>query len=227
MADPQVRLPKVTKVKNKQPASRQITAEQILREAKEIQLEDDYQVRGTGAGGAQACRGAAMPGRMQRDALALLAADGAPPPPCARLHLPQAPKTIITDPEELAEYRLRKRKEFEDTVRRVGRWQPSIWVKVRAIRAAQRVAAVAGVGRPTGRTCAREERDSEALLPPGGRAWHRQLAGGELLVAAARPCLPTCGHTHTMPRTPTVRHMGGAAEGLPPCAQRVGARPGQ
>jgi crooked neck len=47
------------KVKNKQPAQRQITAEQILREAKEIQLEDDF----------------------------------------------KAPKTIITDPGELAEYR--------------------------------------------------------------------------------------------------------------------------
>lgn len=43
----------------------------------------------------------------------------------------QAPQTILTDPAELAEYRLRKRKEFEDTLRRVGRWQPSIWVKVR------------------------------------------------------------------------------------------------
>lgn len=54
-----VRLPKAMKVKSKQPAQRQITAEQILREAKEIQLEDDF----------------------------------------------KAPKTIITDPQELAEYR--------------------------------------------------------------------------------------------------------------------------
>ncbi|GBF94687.1 hypothetical protein Rsub_07423 [Raphidocelis subcapitata] len=36
------RLPKTVKVKNKQPSDRQITAEQILREAKEIQLEDDF-----------------------------------------------------------------------------------------------------------------------------------------------------------------------------------------
>eukprot|EP00877_Chromochloris_zofingiensis_P007788 jgi/Chrzof1/3262/Cz12g18090.t1 len=80
----EVRLPKVTKVKNKQPADRQITAEQILRESKEIQLEtEDF----------------------------------------------KAPKTIITDPAELAEYRLRKRKEFEDLIRRVGRWQPNVWVK--------------------------------------------------------------------------------------------------
>jgi hypothetical protein len=47
------------KVKNKAAAPRQVTAEQLLRESKEIQLEDDY----------------------------------------------KAPKTIITDPEELAEYR--------------------------------------------------------------------------------------------------------------------------
>ena len=32
----------------------------------------------------------------------------------------------------LAEYRLQKRKEFEDTLRRVGRWNPGWWVKVGA-----------------------------------------------------------------------------------------------
>lgn len=57
--DTEVRLPKTMKVKNKAAAPRQITAEQLLRESKEIQLEDDF----------------------------------------------KAPKTIITDPEELAEYR--------------------------------------------------------------------------------------------------------------------------
>jgi hypothetical protein len=82
--DTEVRLPRATKVKNKQPAERQITAEQLLREAKEIQLEDDF----------------------------------------------KKPKTIINDPEELAEYRLKKRKEFEDLVRRVGRFNLTIWVKV-------------------------------------------------------------------------------------------------
>jgi crooked neck len=40
--DAEVRLPRTIKVKNKAPAGRQITAEQILRESKEIQLEDDY-----------------------------------------------------------------------------------------------------------------------------------------------------------------------------------------
>lgn len=78
-----MRLPRATKVKNKQPADRQITAEQLLREAKEIQLEDDF----------------------------------------------KKPKTIINDPEELAEYRLKKRKEFEDLARRVGRFNLTIWVK--------------------------------------------------------------------------------------------------
>ena len=86
--DMQQRLPRATKVKNKQPADRQITAEQLLREAKEIQLEDDF----------------------------------------------KKPKTIINDPEELAEYRLKKRKEFEDMIRRVGRFNLTIWVKVRGRR---------------------------------------------------------------------------------------------
>lgn len=83
--DTEVRLPRVTKVKNKQPAPRQITAEQIIREAKEIQLEEDI----------------------------------------------AKPKTIITDQEELNEYRLKKRKEFEDMIRRVGKFNGRIWVKVR------------------------------------------------------------------------------------------------
>ena len=39
------------------------------------------------------------------------------------------PTQKITDVTELNEYRLRKRKEFEDLVRRV-RWNVSIWVKV-------------------------------------------------------------------------------------------------
>ena len=42
----------------------------------------------------------------------------------------QAPAVKITDPEELAEYRMGKRKEFEDNVRRVGRWNGSIWVNI-------------------------------------------------------------------------------------------------
>lgn len=35
--------------------------------------------------------------------------------------------------QELQEYRLNKRKEFEDLVRRVGRWSLNIWVKVEHI----------------------------------------------------------------------------------------------
>ncbi len=39
------------------------------------------------------------------------------------------PTRKITDQTELDEYRLRKRKEYEDLVRRV-RWNQAIWVKV-------------------------------------------------------------------------------------------------
>ncbi|KAJ3090637.1 Crooked neck-like protein 1 [Quaeritorhiza haematococci] len=71
--------PRPVKVKNKNPAPVQITAEQILFEAKERQEP-----------------------------------------------LKPVPRQKITDSEELAEYRLRKRKEFEDAIRRnknqVGNW---------------------------------------------------------------------------------------------------------
>jgi len=66
------RLPKVAKVKNKAPASLQITAEQLLREAKERQLEI----------------------------------------------VPAPPKQKIQDAAELADYQMRKRKEFEDNIRK-------------------------------------------------------------------------------------------------------------
>ncbi|KAL8141607.1 hypothetical protein V2J09_014639 [Rumex salicifolius] len=79
--DAQVKLPRATRVKNKTPAPVQITAEQILREARERQ---ESEIR--------------------------------------------PPKQKITDSTELADYRLRKRKEFEDLIRRV-RWNVSIWVK--------------------------------------------------------------------------------------------------
>lgn len=59
-----------TKVKNKAPAEIQITAEQLLREAKERDLEI----------------------------------------------IPPPPKQKISDPEELADYQLRKRKGFEDSI---------------------------------------------------------------------------------------------------------------
>jgi crooked neck len=77
----EVKLPRPTRVKNKTPAPVQITAEQILREARERQ---EAEIR--------------------------------------------PPKQKITDSEELAEYRLRKRKEYEDLIRRL-RWNASIWVK--------------------------------------------------------------------------------------------------
>eukprot|EP00210_Caulerpa_lentillifera_P002945 g2812.t1 len=81
--DTEVRLPRTTRVKDKQPAERQITAEQILRTAKELQLEEEL----------------------------------------------KAPKQVITDPRELQQYKLRKRREFEDLIRRVGRFNISSWFK--------------------------------------------------------------------------------------------------
>ncbi|XP_074646066.1 crooked neck-like protein 1 [Tubulanus polymorphus] len=75
-------VPKVAKVKNKMPASVQITAEQLLREAKERELEM------------------------------------VPPPP----------KQKISDPGELAAYKLRKRKMFEDNIRKNRSVMPN-WIK--------------------------------------------------------------------------------------------------
>ncbi|CCD64143.1 Pre-mRNA-splicing factor Syf1/CRNKL1-like C-terminal HAT-repeats domain-containing protein [Caenorhabditis elegans] len=78
-----IRLPKkAAKVKNKAPAQLQITAEQLLREAKERELE----------------------------------------------LIPPAPKTKITDPDELKEYQRKKRKEFEDGIRK-NRMQLANWIK--------------------------------------------------------------------------------------------------
>ncbi|URD98738.1 HAT (Half-A-TPR) repeat [Musa troglodytarum] len=79
--DTEVKLPRPTRVKNKTPATIQITAEQILREARERQ---EPEIR--------------------------------------------PPKQKITDVHELADYRLRKRKEFEDLIRR-ARWNAGAWVK--------------------------------------------------------------------------------------------------
>lgn len=79
--DTEVKLPRPTRVKNKTPASIQITAEQILREARERQ---EPEIR--------------------------------------------PPKQKITDPNELGDYRLRRRKEFEDQIRR-ARWNTRVWVK--------------------------------------------------------------------------------------------------
>ncbi|KAG6471118.1 hypothetical protein ZIOFF_072215 [Zingiber officinale] len=75
------KLPRSTRVMNKTAAPIQITAEQILREAREMQ---EPEIR--------------------------------------------PPKQKITDSDELADYRLRKRKYFEDAIRR-ARWNTGIWVK--------------------------------------------------------------------------------------------------
>ena len=79
------KMPKVAKVKNKAPAGLQITAEQLLREAKERQLEI----------------------------------------------VPAPPKQKIQDATELAEYQLRKRKEFEDNIRK-NRMVMTNWFKYAA-----------------------------------------------------------------------------------------------
>ncbi|XP_025829657.1 protein crooked neck [Agrilus planipennis] len=76
------KMPKVAKVKNKAPAEIQITAEQLLREAKERDLEI----------------------------------------------LPPPPKQKISDPAELADYQMRKRKTFEDNIRK-NRSVMSNWIK--------------------------------------------------------------------------------------------------
>jgi crooked neck len=76
------RLPRVAAVKNKQPALKQISAEQILREAQALQNET-YN---------------------------------------------KPTKQIITDKQELEDYQLTKRKQFEDLVRRM-RWNLRIWLK--------------------------------------------------------------------------------------------------
>ncbi|XP_011309242.1 protein crooked neck [Fopius arisanus] len=81
MEKPQ-KMPKVAKVKNKAPAEIQITAEQLLREAKERDLEI----------------------------------------------LPPPPKQKISDPHELADYQQRKRKAFEDNIRK-NRMVLSNWFK--------------------------------------------------------------------------------------------------
>eukprot|EP01083_Nonionella_stella_P039532 107504_1 len=80
------RLPRRAKeVQNKAPAPQQITAEQILREAHEMQFEKE-----------------AAPPRQQ-----------------------------ITDPDELRMYKLRKRKKFENTLRR-NRMSIGVWLKYAA-----------------------------------------------------------------------------------------------
>ena len=78
-------------VKNKQPAPMQITAEQILREARERQDDEPY----------------------------------------------RAPAQKVMDPEELAIYRMRERKHFEDRLR-MNRHAVGAWLKYAAFEEAQR-----------------------------------------------------------------------------------------
>ncbi|KFG54519.1 putative crooked neck family 1 protein isoform 2, partial [Toxoplasma gondii FOU] len=83
---------KMMEVKNKMPAPVQITAEQLLREAVDRQLDDLSQIR---------------------------------------------PQQRIVDEEELQQYRVRKRKEFEDTLRR-QRHHIGTWIKYAEWEAAQK-----------------------------------------------------------------------------------------
>ena len=76
------KVPKMAKVKNKAPADLQITAEQLLREAKERELEI----------------------------------------------VPAPPKQKIQDADELADYQMRKRKAFEDALRK-NKSVMSNWIK--------------------------------------------------------------------------------------------------
>jgi crooked neck len=82
---------KMEPVKNKQPAPMQITAEQILREARERQEDDNY----------------------------------------------TAPAQKVMDPEELAVFRMRERKHFEDRLR-MNRNAMGAWIKYAAFEEAQR-----------------------------------------------------------------------------------------
>ncbi|KAL3310979.1 Crooked neck-like protein 1 [Cichlidogyrus casuarinus] len=87
---PKAKKPRVTKVKNKMPAPVQITAEQLLREAKERELEVT----------------------------------------------PSAPKQKITNQAELKEFQLRKRKDYEDNVRK-NRMAMQNWIKYAKFEEAQ------------------------------------------------------------------------------------------
>ncbi len=84
-------------VKNKQPAPVQITAEQILREASERQVR---RISPTATG---------FHSLVRSRGFILLAWQDAEYKP---------PKVQITDPEELADFRARKRKAFEDNIRK-------------------------------------------------------------------------------------------------------------
>lgn len=127
-------------------SSLQITAEQIVREAKGLQ-EEEYRAPRQKArsvlqrmAGARLCR----PSRNQhpsvgqtaslpsRHALSCLRESlaGAQPLTPLRTQLRLSSVAQISDPEELAEYQLKKRKEFEDLIRRV-RWNGAVWVKAR------------------------------------------------------------------------------------------------
>jgi len=125
--DARTPLPRAVPVRNKAPAAKQMTTEQLLREAKHMQLEEE----------------APAPRSMITDPGECTHRRGAPPvsaPPADRAHslrippprdsrLPLPPPCLA---EELARFRLKKRMEMEDLVRRVGRWNLPVWLKYAA-----------------------------------------------------------------------------------------------
>lgn len=48
---------------------------------------------------------------------------------------------MISDPEELKEFQLKKRMEMEDMVRRTGRWNLPVWIKYAIFEEEQRCVA--------------------------------------------------------------------------------------
>lgn len=96
-----------TKVKNKAPAEIQITAEQLLREAKERELEVS---------------------KAENFFLVINQILISFYFHFQKQILPPAPKQKISDPEELDAYRLKKRKQFEDSIRKNRLVLPN-WIK--------------------------------------------------------------------------------------------------
>ena len=118
--DTEVRLPRATAVKNKQPADRQVS---LLQAGSDRSLCTRVQrVFPHPAGVPDLISGVQITAeQILRESRELQEQTFKPP------------TQKITDITELNEYRLRKRKEFEDLVRRV-RWNSSVWVKVSILR---------------------------------------------------------------------------------------------
>ena len=108
-----------TQVKNKQPAPMQITAEQILREARERQEDENYTAPAQKITDPEVCRP-----RVRLHALR---------GPRDRPHVPNA----VRGAQELAVYRLKERKHFEDRLR-MSKNAIGTWLKYAAFEEQQR-----------------------------------------------------------------------------------------